>query len=103
MNNINDESDTSMGFDVVVVGDLNADLILSHANVPNFGQVEKLVDDATLALGSSAAIFACGAARLGLRVGFIGKVGDDIFGQFVIGQLKAGGVDTAGIVCDASV
>jgi hypothetical protein len=62
-------------FDVAAVGDLNADLILSGDVTPVFGQVEKLIDDATLTMGGSTAIFACGAARLGLRVAFVGKVG----------------------------
>ncbi len=69
--------------DVLVVGELNVDLILTGDVTPGFGQAEKLVDDATLTLGSSSAIFACGAARLGLRVAFIGKVGDDDFGRVV--------------------
>jgi hypothetical protein len=50
-------------FDVAVVGELNADLILSGDVTPVFNQVDKLVDSATLTLGSSSAIFACGAAR----------------------------------------
>ncbi|MBZ0290595.1 MAG: hypothetical protein K8I30_23425, partial [Anaerolineae bacterium] len=58
-------------FDVLVAGDLNADLILSGDVAPAFGQVEKLLDDVNLTIGSSAAIFACGAARLGLRTAFI--------------------------------
>ena len=85
-------------FDVIVVGELNADLILNGDIEPRFNQVEKLIGDATLTLGSSSAIFACGASRLGLRTAFIGKVGDDIFGQFVIDQLEGRGVFTAGIV-----
>ena len=68
-----------------------------------FGQTEKLVEDATLVLGSSAGIFACGAARLGLRVAFAGKVGDDQFGRFVIGELAARQVDTSGIVVDPAI
>ena len=51
-------------FDVLVVGELNADLIMSGDVAPEYGQVEKLIDDASLVLGSSSAIFACGAARL---------------------------------------
>jgi sugar/nucleoside kinase (ribokinase family) len=90
-------------FDVVVVGDLNVDLILQGDCVPEFGQVEKLIDNATLTMGSSAAIFACGAARLGLKVGFIGKVGDDTFGHFIINTLAERGIDTSGIVCDPAV
>jgi sugar/nucleoside kinase (ribokinase family) len=54
-------------YDLVVVGELNVDLILRGDVIPAFGQVEQLLDDAQLTLGSSSAIFACGAARLGLR------------------------------------
>jgi sugar/nucleoside kinase (ribokinase family) len=89
--------------DVVVVGELNADLILSGEETFQFGQAEKLLEDATLTLGSSSAIFACGAARLGLRVAFIGKTGADEFGRFVTAQLESRGVDTSGIVIDKQV
>jgi len=87
-------------FDVVVVGELNPDLILSGNVVPEFGQIEKLVDYATLTIGSSSAIFACGAARLGLRVAFIGKIGKDEFGYFMRHSLEKFGIDTSGIVED---
>lgn len=90
-------------FDLVVVGELNADLILSGNIEPAFGQVEKLMDDATLTIGSSSAIFACGAARLGLKTAFIGKVGDDAFGHFMIRALAERGIDTSGIVVDANI
>ncbi len=90
-------------FDILVVGELNADLILRGDVTPAFGQVEKLIGDATLTLGSSSAIFACGAARLGLRVTFVGKVGDDEFGRFVLHELAARGVDTSGVVIDPSI
>jgi sugar/nucleoside kinase (ribokinase family) len=86
--------------DVLVVGELNADLILQGDVVPVFGQVEKLVDDATLTIGSSSAIFACGVARLGLRVAFVGKVGDDPIGRFMCDALAARGIDTRGVVVD---
>jgi sugar/nucleoside kinase (ribokinase family) len=39
------------------------------------------VDDAVLTVGSSSAIFAHQAARLGLRVAFAGKVGPDVFDE----------------------
>jgi len=89
--------------DVMVIGELNADLILTGEVTPAFGQAEKLVDDATLTLGSSSAIFACGAARWGLRVAFIGKVGNDEFGRFMVAQLENQGIDTSGIVVDERV
>ena len=71
-------------FDVLVAGEINPDLILSGNVVPEFSQVEKLVDGAALTIGSSSAIFACGAARLGLRVAFIGVCGDYFFGRFML-------------------
>ncbi len=90
-------------FDIVVVGELNPDLILSGGAVPEFGQVEKMVDQATLAIGSSSAIFACGAARLGLKVAFIGKVGKDLFGEFMLSSLRERGIDIQGVRVDPSI
>jgi sugar/nucleoside kinase (ribokinase family) len=87
-------------FDVLVVGEINPDLILSGDVEPVFGQVEKLVEHASLTIGSSSAIFACGAARLGLKVAFIGKVGRDQFGQYMRSALAERGVDTSGVIID---
>ena len=88
-------------FDVLVLGDANPDLVLRGGDVrPAFGQAERLVDEAKLTVGGSGAIFACGAARLGLRVGFVGVVGDDVFGRFMREELDARGVDTSGLVVD---
>jgi sugar/nucleoside kinase (ribokinase family) len=91
---------TNRDFDILVVGELNADLILRGDVTPAFGQVEQIVDEATLTIGSSSAIFACGAARLGLRVAFSGKAGDDEFGRFMLHELQQRGIDTSGIVID---
>lgn len=90
-------------FDVVVVGELNVDLILRGDVIPVFGQVEKLVDHAALTIGSSSAIFACGAARLGLKVAFIGKVGRDTLGQFMLEALHGYGIHTGGVIVDPAV
>lgn len=93
----------SKDFDVLVVGELNPDLILCGDVTPAFGQVEKLIADATLTIGSSSAICACGLARLGLKVAFIGKVGEDEFGRFMLRELAARGIDIVGVVMDPSV
>jgi sugar/nucleoside kinase (ribokinase family) len=85
-------------FDVLVAGEINPDLILSGNVLPEFGQVEKLIDDAALTIGSSSAIFACGAARLGLKVGFIGKCGDDVFGRFMLDEMQKRGVDIGNVI-----
>ncbi len=90
-------------FDILTVGELNPDLVLSGNVTPEFGQVEKLVENADLTIGSSSGIFACGAARLGLRVASIGRVGDDVFGHFMLRSLQERGVDTRGVIVDPNV
>jgi len=85
-------------FDVLVAGEINPDLILSGDVEPAFGQVEKLVENTALTIGSSSVIFACGAARLGLKVAFIGKCGDDIFGRFMLEQMQAHQVDIGNVI-----
>src|SRR5512143_1235295 len=88
-------------FDILVAGEINPDLILSGNVTPEFGQVEKLVDAAALTIGSSSAIFACGAARLGLKVAFIGVCRDDIFGRFMLTEMQRRGVDVSNIMVRA--
>lgn len=85
-------------FDILVAGEINPDLILSGNVIPEFGQVEKLVDSASLAIGSSSAIFACGAARLGLKVAFIGVCGDDVFGRFMLDEMQKRGLDISNVI-----
>jgi sugar/nucleoside kinase (ribokinase family) len=87
-------------YDLLVAGEINPDLILSGDVEPAFGQVEKVVDSAVLTVGSSSVIFACGAARLGLRVAFIGKCGDDLFGRFMLEEMRKRAVDTSPVIVD---
>lgn len=87
-------------FDLLVAGEINPDLILTGDVVPGFNQVEKLVDSAMLTVGSSSAIFACGAARLGLKVALVGICGADIFGHFMMDELARRGVDTSAVRVD---
>ena len=44
--------------DVLILGDLNPDLVLTGDVVPRFGQAEQLLDAADLLLGGSGAITA---------------------------------------------
>jgi sugar/nucleoside kinase (ribokinase family) len=81
--------------DVLAVGELNADLILSGREMaPEFGH-DKPVDDYALTLGSSTALFAHGMARLGAKTGFVGVAGDDPFGRLVVAYLQRAGVDVS--------
>ncbi|MBZ6261053.1 carbohydrate kinase family protein [Streptomyces olivaceus] len=88
-------------FDLLVVGDANPDVVLGPLDAPlAFGQREQLVPDGALTLGGSAAIMACGAARLGLRVAFAGRVGDDDAGRYIRASLDSHGVDTGALHTD---
>ncbi|MBO9369243.1 MAG: carbohydrate kinase family protein [Chloroflexi bacterium] len=87
-------------FDLLIPGEINPDLILSGDVEPQFGQAEKLVESATLTIGSSSVIAACGAARLGLKVAFIGVCGKDFFGRFIIEEMQNRGIDTSAVIVD---
>ena len=88
-------------FDLLVAGEINPDLILSGPGLePHFNQQEVLVESALLTIGSSSAIFACGAARLGLRVAFIGVCGKDVFGKYMLDSMAERGVDVRPVIID---
>lgn len=48
-------------------------------------------------VGGSPANIAVGMARLGKKVGFIGKISDDRFGEYVVQYFRAEGIDTSHI------
>jgi len=86
-------------FDLLVAGDAVPDVIVGDvAGELTFGQAETLVEHGTLTVGGSSAIMACGAARLGLRVAFVGVLGDDAAGRFMLDELTARGVDVSACV-----
>lgn len=88
--------------DVVVVGELNIDLVLWNVPLPEY-EKEHLAEDMRFAMGSSSAITAHNLSMIGSRVGFIGKAGEDTFGDFMIRGLERGGVDTSRVIRDKSL
>lgn len=91
-------------YDIITFGDMCVDLIITGEDVvPEFGQVEKLVDDYALEMGGSCNIFACQAAKLGLRVGILGRVGDDDYGRLILRRLQESGVDTRYVIVDPTL
>jgi len=89
---------TKKKFDVLVVGELNVDLILDHLEkFPEIGR-EIIAGQMLLTLGSSSAIFASNLSVLGSRVAFCGRVGRDNFGDKILHDLAAKGVDTSHII-----
>lgn len=86
-------------FDVSVVGELNADLILYGLPETLEAEREHLAADFSMTLGSSSAIFAHNLSLLGSRVGFTSCIGEDPLGKFCVGRLRESGVD----VCEVQV
>lgn len=85
--------------DLLVIGDAVPDVIVGDVvGDIAFGQAETLVERGALTVGGSSAIMACGAARLGLRVAFVGAVGDDSAGRFMREELSARDVDVSGCI-----
>lgn len=94
----------SKPYDILTIGDMCVDLIVTGEDLtPQFGQIEKLVGDYELEMGGSCNIFACQAAKLGLRVGVIGRVGDDDFGRLVVRRLVESGVDIKNVIVDPTL
>jgi len=87
--------------DILVIGEINPDVVVWDPDpVPVFGEVERLVRSIRMTVGSSSAIFACAAARLELRVGFCGVVGDDLFGRYMLAELAGRGIDVSACTVD---
>ncbi len=81
-------------YDVLAIGELNVDLILSGVpRVPEFGE-EVLAEDIVQRLGGSTANFAVFCAQLGLKVAFVTRVGADDFGDFLLRELEQRGVSS---------
>ena len=92
---------SARSFDLMVAGELNPDaIVLMETLEPEYGQVESIVEHGVLTIGSSGAIVACGAARLGMRTAYVGVVGDDASGRFVLSELDRRAVDTQGCLVD---
>ncbi len=91
-------------YDIVVFGDTCVDLILSDKDIkPQFGQAEKIVSGYELEMGGSCCIFAAQAAKLGLSVRLLGRVGDDSYGRLIIDTLRSAGVDTESVIVDSTL
>lgn len=83
-------------FDVVGFGALNVDKLFKVNKIAG-AEEESFVEAQSVAFGGSAANTVVGLARLGCKVGFIGRVGTDNEGSMLLEDLKKEGVDTRGI------
>jgi ribokinase len=81
---------------ILVVGSLNMDLIVTTPRVPVIGETI-LGSGFSTAPGGKGANQAVAAARLGGSVSMVGCVGNDIFGNNLLDNLEVNGVSTNGV------
>jgi len=83
--------------DVIGFGALNVDMLFKVDRIA-CAEEESFIRDYTEACGGSAANTVVGLARLGCKVGFIGKVANDREGKLQIDCFKTEGIDISGII-----
>ena len=81
-----------MAHDIVVVGSINADLLIEVARHPHPGETLLGTRSSVLA-GGKGANQAVAAARLGARTAMVGAVGRDPYAQTALAELNAADVD----------
>lgn len=87
---------------ITVVGSFNMDLVIEAPRFPAPGEAI-LGKNFRRACGGKGANQAYAVARMGRRAAMIGAVGQDAFGDEMVANLNAVGVDTRGVVRRASV
>ena len=85
---------------IIVVGSLNADLVVRTPRFPQPGETIS-GEDLNIIPGGKGANQAVAAARQGASVTMVGRVGNDSFGPELINNLKQNNVDTSHIQTDA--
>jgi ribokinase len=79
--------------DILVIGSLNADLVVQTPRFPQPGETIS-GDDLKIFPGGKGANQAVAAARLGASVSMLGRVGRDNFGDVLLENLKCNKVDS---------
>nr|WP_290228373.1 ribokinase [Trichocoleus desertorum] len=86
-------------WDIVVVGSANSDYLIRGPKLPQPG--ETIQGETFLAApGGKGANQAVAVARLGARVAFVARIGQDERGQTLMANLQAQGVDTRYLIQD---
>ena len=85
--------------DILVVGSINADLVVRAPRFPEPGETIS-GDDLQIIPGGKGANQAVAAARQGASVAMVGRVGNDSFGPELVDNLKANNVDTTHVQTD---
>ncbi len=87
--------------DILVIGSLNADLVVRAPRFPKPGETIS-GEDLQIIPGGKGANQAVAAARQAASVAMAGRVGKDSFGPFLLNSLKSNHVNTSHVIVDQS-
>ena len=87
--------------DILVIGSLNADLVVKSSRFPEAGETIS-GEDLQIIAGGKGANQAVAVARQGISVAMVGRVGNDSFGDLLIDNLKKNNVDVAHVKKDSA-
>ena len=85
---------------ILVVGSINMDLVVRAPHMPGPGETV-LGEGFATAPGGKGANQAVAVARQGARCVFLGRVGDDAFGEKLLAGMKADGIDCDNVLLTA--
>ena len=84
---------------ILVIGSTNTDMVVKTDHLPAPGETI-LGGEFLMNPGGKGANQAVAAARLGGRVRFVSKIGNDIFGRQAIQNFEKEGIDTTYLLTD---
>lgn len=87
--------------DILCVGQLVADILVKPVDSVDFSIDTKRVDQISVKNGGDSLNTAIDLAKIGNRVGFAGKAGDDSFGDFLLKTMKNNNIDCRGLKIEA--
>ena len=87
--------ETTKTLDLICLGRAGIDL-----NPLEFNSQFEKVTAFKKSVGGSPANIAVGAAKLGLKVGFIGRVANNGIGRYIVEYFKKNNIDTSGMIFD---
>lgn len=88
---------------ILCIGSVTTDLILSPVEALPEPGVLKSIDGFSMHVGGCASNAAIDLAKLGIPASLCCKVGQDVFGDFILKETRKAGVDTTPVITDPAV
>ena len=84
--------------EVLCAGQLTVDILARPVDELDFEDDTRLIEKIVIRNGGDGLNVACGLQKLGHRVGFSGRIGDDLQGDFLTREIDQAGIDRRGLI-----